>query len=437
MVQIIETEKKELSLVKNMGKPVTIYGGGSLISRAIPFVLLPVLTRFLTPADYGILATFIAIFGVVHITIYMGVTDAVMRAFFDKDKDGFCFPEYVFNGFVINTVIFVGIISVLMLLKGVLVKWIPISFGFQLLIPTIGYLAAIYKTPLKLLVAMKKAWFYSIFCVSETLIEVALAVILIVFLGFDWQGRVWGLVVSKFLLCMAGLYFLLKHKFIQTTVNKKYISDIFSYGSPVFLHSVGFVVIAAIDRFFINAYLDVATTGIYSVSYSICSLIAFAAGALALSWSPVFYEKLGGLSKDAKKKLVKSTYLYFALLLVSIALFIKLIPFILNILVGEKFLGAGVFVSWLALGFGFHSMYTMMVMYIFYEKKTHILGKIAIVTIVLSFVSNFVLIKINGAIGVAQATCLVFLVRFLLVWYSSNQVYPMPWLSFMRRVQRA
>ena len=131
------------------------------------------------------------------------------------------------------------------------------------------------------------------------------------------------------------------------------------------------------------------------------------------------------------------TYCYFLLIFMGVAAFIFLAPGFLNIYLGEAFLDAKKFIFWLALGFGFHSLYIMIVSYIFYSKKTHMLNKIAVITVILSVVLNYILIRWNGAIGVAQATCLVFFSRFLMAWHASNKVYPMPWLSFMHRIRAA
>ena len=428
---------KTFLLITKLMKSTSVYAGGSLINQAIPFILLPILTRFLTPEDYGVLATFIAIFGVMQIFISMGTIDASIRAYFDIGKKGLDFSKYVFNGFLINFTVFITVLFLWHFGKSYFEKIIPIPFVYQLLIPLLSLCVIVYSVPCKLWVFKKEPLPYVIFNATNMLLEAGLAVFLIVFMHFNWQGRVLGILVSKLVFALIGIYILLKHKSCQISFNTTYIKDILNYGLPVVVHSSGFVIISAIDRFFLNKFIGLSATGIYSVSYSVCSLIGFVTSAFNAAWVPIFYEKLGTLSASGKLKLVKSTYIYFILVLFSVALFATVVPSILNILVGKKFLGAGLFIFWLALGFGFHGMYTLIVSYIFYEKKTYVLSKIAIVTVLLSFASNYVLIKINGAIGVAQATCLVFLVRFLLVWYFSNQVYPMPWLFFMRRAPQA
>jgi O-antigen/teichoic acid export membrane protein len=419
-------------LVKNLIKSSSVYAGGNLIARAIPFMLLPILTRFLSSEDYGVLAIFMAIFGVMEIFISMGTTDAIVRAYFDiadKKKD---FPEYVFNGLLINVAVFVAVFLAWHSGKPYLAKAIPIPFGYQLLIPLLGLCVAIYSMPCKLWVFRKQPLPFIIFNFSNTFLEVATAIFLIVFMRFNWQGRVLGIAVSKLTFLFIGIYFLQKYKFFKPSLNIARVKEILGYGFPVVLHSSGFVIVAVIDKIFLNKFVGLSTTGVYSVSYSVCSIIAFLIGAFNLAWVPILYEKLGNLSIASKGKLVRLTYIYFALILAGTLLFIIISPSIVNIVVGKSFLEAKMFIPWLALGFSFHGMYVMVVNYVFYAKETKILSKIAILTVILSFLSNYILIKINGAIGVAQATCLVFLSRFLLVWFFSNKVYPLPWFSFAR-----
>jgi len=419
--------------VQKLFKSTAVYAGGNLINRAIPFILVPVLTRVLAPHDYGVLATFMAIFGIVQMLIYMGVTDAIIRAYFEKEEAGFDFSKYVFNGFCVSLIMTFIVLSIFGIGKQYFTRVIPIPFNYQILIPFIGLFAAVTGIPAKLWVAMKKPAQYTIFNFSNTTIELILSILLVVAVGLGWQGRVWGITLTKCLFFIVSIYILLRCDFFRISIDWGYLKRIVSYGSPIVLHSLGFVIVAAIDKFFLNKFIGLSVTGIYSVSYALCSVIAFLTGAFNLAWVPFFYEKLGNITHDLKVRLVQFTYMYFVLVLAIVALFIASAPYILKILVGEKFLGARIFIFWLALGFGFHSMYTMVVTYIFYVKKTYVLSIIAVVTVISSIVLNYVLIKANGAIGVAQATCLVFFIRFLLVWYFSNKMYAMPWFRFLSK----
>ena len=416
-----------------MLKSAAVYAGGNLFNRIVPFILLPVLTRLLTPNDYGIIATFTAIFGVVQIIIYMGTTDAILRGYYDKDRRDFDFSEYVFNGILINIFVFLAVFMLWCALKPYLARAIPIPFSYQLMIPVLGFFATVSLIPSKLWIIMKRPFPYIIFDCGNTVTEMGLSIGLITIAGMSWQGRVWGIFLSGALFFLIGLAVLFKYNFFRPSINREYLSSIVSYGSPVVLHSMGFDLIGAIDRFFLNKFVGLSTTGIYSVSYSVCSIILFFAGAFSMAWMPVFYETLNRITPLLKARIVQATYLYFIALIGGALIFIKAAPALLHFIVGEKFLGAKVFIFWLSFGFVFHNMYTMVVGFIFYEKKTYLLSRIAVVTVALSILSNYFLIRFNGPIGIAQATCFVFLCRFLMVWYFSNRIYPMPWFSFAEK----
>lgn len=418
-------------------KATAVYTGSNLFNKIVPFILLPVLTRLLTPEDYGIVATFTAIFAIVQIIIYMGTTDAIVRGYYDKGKHSFNFPEYVFNGIFINFIVFLLILVLWCIFRPYFMRIIPIPFGYQLLIPVLGFFVTVYGIPTKLWIIMKKPLPYAVFDSANTITELGLSLFLVAVAGLSWRGRVWGIFLSGALFFLIGLYVLYKNNFFRALLHKNYLQDIIKYGSHVVLHSLGFPVIGAIDMFFINKFVGLSSTGVYSVSYSISSIILFLSSAFSAAWVPIFYETLNRITPTLKIRLVQVTYLYFIALIAGMLVFVNVIPLVLHIIVGEKFIGAKVFVFWLSLGFVFHNMYTMVVGFIFYEKRTSLLSKVAVFTVVLSILFNYILIKLNGAVGIAQATCLVFLSRFLLVWYFSNRIYPMPWFSFTKKLRVA
>ncbi|NLK71578.1 MAG: flippase, partial [Clostridiales bacterium] len=83
---------------------------------------------------------------------------------------------------------------------------------------------------------------------------------------------------------------------------------------------------------------------------------------------------------------------------------------------------------WIALSYAFDGMYKMVVNYIFYAQKTYILAWITFLAAGINIILNYLLIKINGAIGAAQATTATFALQFLLTWFLSSRVYKMPWI---------
>ena len=56
-----------MSLVKPLLQNAAVYSLSNILNAAIPFLLLPILTRVLLPADYGVLAMFNATLGILGV----------------------------------------------------------------------------------------------------------------------------------------------------------------------------------------------------------------------------------------------------------------------------------------------------------------------------------------------------------------------------------
>lgn len=104
-------------------------------------------------------------------------------------------------------------------------------------------------------------------------------------------------------------------------------------------------------------------------------------------------------------------------------------PFILKVLVDKKFWGASDYVLWIGLGYSLHGMSRFLNHYIQYSKKTYLMSYNTFAAGLVAIVANYILIKANGAVGAAQATCLAYAIHFFLTWRMVNKLYPMPWFT--------
>lgn len=66
---------------------ISTYFGASVFSTAVPFLLLPVLTRVLTPEDCGIVAMFIAVSAVMASLSGLSVHGAIAVRYFQGDRE--------------------------------------------------------------------------------------------------------------------------------------------------------------------------------------------------------------------------------------------------------------------------------------------------------------------------------------------------------------
>ena len=77
-------------------------------------------------------------------------------------------------------------------------------------------------------------------------------------------------------------------------------------------------------------------------------------------------------------------------------------------------------------------LYKILFPYIVLLNKTNILGKTTFIAAIINLIATYVLIKLNGPIGAAQATFLAYSVSFLFVFVYTIKRYPMPWFFALR-----
>lgn len=117
--------------------------------------------------------------------------------------------------------------------------------------------------------------------------------------------------------------------------------------------------------------------------------------------------------------------------LLAILLFLTFAaPLFFKHLINVKYQEGIRYVFWVGLGYFFWGVYVVFAGYIYFFKKTKILGFLAIVNVVLNIALNYLLISKFGAIGAAYATCISFFVVMLIIMKFSTKFVQLPWFNF-------
>lgn len=406
-------------------KNTFVYTGSSVINRAIPFFLLPIMTRYLTPNDYGIVATFNVLFAVMVIFVGLNMGGAITVNYFKLKKEELI--EYIGNVFIILFFNFLLIFVVVFFFRTYLSNVIKFPVKWILILTIVALFQSVFTINLGLWQVEQKSFPYGLFQISKTILNVILSLIFVVVLTWGWQGRLLGVVITSIVFVLLSIFVLFKRRYIKFSFNKKYIKDALFFGVPLIPHALGGCLMTSIDRIFINSMVGVDATGIYTVGYQVGTIVSSLTYSFLLAWTPFLYKKLNENNYSTKKKIVKFTYLYDACVLFFALALSFIAPYFLKFFVSDVFYSSYKYVLWISLGYAFQGMYFMVVDYIFYVKKTYILAWATFSSAVINIVLNYFFIKANGAIGAAQATTITFFVQFIIVWISSAKVYKMPW----------
>ncbi len=259
---------------------------GTVVGMGLAYLFQPIATRFLTPADYGILAIMVALWSMLTLPLN-AITSTLAREMSARESDvpaiNFLLRKYLQK---------FGLYSVIVSLLAA-----ALSFLFNQPLLALLFLGL----PAAVLIAIGSAWLQArerileltIVQNGQNLLRVA-ALLVFLLLGWGLFGATLALPVYAFAMLVLLLVFLLP----QTKKQKNVVIHLRSaFGLLVVLQLVQIVLLYE-DLFMVQLFLGPVQTGIYNVAEITAKILFLLAGAIGL----VLYPKIAKLAGSALRK---------------------------------------------------------------------------------------------------------------------------------------
>jgi len=410
----------------NIKKQILSYSSVNILNAAVPFLLLPILTKYLSPSDYGLLSL-IQLLMLVSLPIVLMNTHGLLTIEYSRlsFKD---FQALLSTIIWVPTIGFLFLEAIFFIFEPYIIEYFHIPTSFVYLIPFFVLLQAIPTIIPIIFQAKKEPFNFGKYKISMTILNVLLSLMFILYFMYGWEGRVYGIVGSFCVFTFVGFVILLKLDLLKLKFDKKMLRSALHFGLPLIPHSIVGIFLSMSDRIFLVNMLGEDSVGIYSVAFQISSAILIIMSSINQAWAPTLYEKLNKQpSFNEKINIVKTTYKIMASMILFTILFMLISPYIYDIFIDKRYYAAKDITIFISLAFLFQGFYFMVTNYIFYSKKTKILSYITISSVLLTLVSNYFLIQSFGILGSAYALVFIWLFQFMITFYISNKIYPMPW----------
>jgi O-antigen/teichoic acid export membrane protein len=402
-----------------------IYTLSNLAVAGVPFILLPVLTRLLDPAAYGVVSMFTLVVAFMSVCVGLNVHGAITVRYFDRS--GFDIPKYVSTALVI-LLASTGFMLVLVLIAGsklAEVTTIPKQWLYAAVL--VAFLQFLVQILLALWQASKKPIQYGALRISHALLDAIGSIFLVLVFALSWQGRLSAILAACLGAAIIAVYFLLREGWIARSIDAACAKDALNYGIPLVPHAVGGLLLGMADRFMVNSILDVSSTGIYVVAVQLGLILGMLADSFNKAFAPWLMEKLNNINNESQKKIVLFTYIYFVIIISLAVLGAVIAPYVLPFIVGPQFQNAEPLLVFILLGNAFIGMYYMVTNYIFYSRRTGLLSGLTISVGVMTVALSWFLINSYGVKGAAIGFMIGQASLFLGAWILSNYCVPMPW----------
>lgn len=402
----------------------------NMLAAAIPFALLPILTRYLTPAEYGAVALYQTLLTGLGAVIGINAQGIASVKYYDDNLSRRELRYFIGNCFLVLAVTAVLTLLSIIIFRQTLSDWLALEMQWLLLSVFVSSATFVMIMRMGQWQVREQARYYGAFQVSQSLINMLISLLLVVYFLQGAAGRIWALSFTPLACAVVALLLLYKDGLLGFAWRPNYMREIFAFGIPLIPHSLGYFLISSIDRFVISDKLGLAQVGIYMVAAQLVSVMGLLFDAINNAYVPWLFDRLKRNQIEEKRQIVRWTYIYCIALLgvVVIAFFIG--PPLLIMIAGDKYIAAASVIGWLALGQVLHGMYLMVTNYIFYSKKTGLLSLSTLISGLFNLGLLTVLIPIYGLQGAAVAFAASQGIKLLLTWRVAQARHPMPWFHF-------
>jgi O-antigen/teichoic acid export membrane protein len=406
-------------------KNISIYSLGEVMNKAIPFLFLPILAAYITPAEYGIISNLTILLSLLTPLILVGTPQLLSVNYFKLERE--MFLEYSSTALFLIMIFFIITTFLVFIFQDIICEHLSIPVFWLYGVLLVCFMQSFKIIYNSLLIVQKKANDFVWLQIFYSIVNVGFSLLFVVILNKSWQGRFYGIGLADCIILCGVLFLLYKQSYLNNTFKKKHAINCLKFGIPLLPYAIGMWVISLSNRFLITKYLGLEQVGLYAVGFQFAFIISVIAMSITKAWNPYLFEKLKNNTAESRRDIVLITYKIFGFLFLTVIMISLLSPIVIKYLFGQDYQKAIVFIPWISFGYLFKGGFLILVGIAYFYKKTKPLGLISSLCAIFNIGLNILLIKMNGAIGAAQANLLTFVLLFIIIAIYTHKITPLPW----------
>ena len=398
-------------------KSTVLCAMGTMLPRAVTFLMLPIVTPFLTPDDYGIFTSVMVVVAFFSIFASLRIEGSIQRCIYDYKSTS---EKRSFVGTLMTSIIALHIVALTIATTLYTLPerifpdlnfWPFVAIG--LIHTTFMCFVTIVQTTFQI---TDKPWRF--FTSGLTLSGLT---IFGVYMGVvHYQKGVLGMLLGPLIATVitTPLVLVLARNNYSLCWNPKYFKNAFRFGLPLIpLLLTGFL-LTSLDRILLGQLSGNETLGYYGLALRVASITLLLGTTVRSALQPFVFKLALEKAPGAEQMTGKSCQsILYAFALASSAV-IMFTPEAFRFFIDEKFLQAAPLVIWLVIGNLCLINADILSLGVLLKKKHHWFWVIALVCAGINILLNLAWIPQQGAMGAAKATALtaalVMIARYVL-----------------------
>jgi O-antigen/teichoic acid export membrane protein len=398
------------------------YTASNVLAKLVAIALLPLYTRYLTPADYGAAEVMIAAVTATSIVIRLGVIEALMRFYYLESErpervvsTGFASLFWSTTAGAALALAFAAPISEA-LLEEVDVSLTRIAIGGLWVFTIYEYLVALFRLE-------ERARAYFFYTAANVVLAVPLTVWLVVVEGRGADGLLAAIYLAAvpFLLLLAFR----QRRRLSLWPDFLLLGRLMRFGLPAMPAELSLYSLNVIDRILLVRLAGLAEAGLYALAFKFSGALQLMVRGFKLAWPPLAYSIRD--SADARHAYAVIVTWFAAISASAVAGMWLFAPWMVRLLAAPEFFESYEAVGLLSLGAALYGLYLVLVVVLGRTGRTEFNLPAALAATAANIGLNLALIPPLGIVGAGLALVASYLVVLVLMFVFTHRLFPVPW----------
>ncbi len=403
-----------------------IYTVANLSSAAVPFLLLPWLTRALSPVEYGHVVSFSLLITLCMAFSGLNAHAALGVVWFKKPREEMpAFTATALALAIISTGVVAGLVAaVLAHLPGLATGITPLWGAVAALTAGAG---VVLQCRLVLWQSQHQPVRNALLQVSSSTVNVGLSLLAVLGLGLGSAGRNGGIAAAALLMALVTLVLLVRARDVRWAPARSQLRELVTFGLPLILHTLAGALLGSADRWTVSIHLGSHALGVYGAGAQLGMVMGILADAFVKAYGPWLYAKLASEDAADRHVAVGAVYVAMPAFFVLAALVGVALQWASTLLLGAKYQEAATVLPWFMLGGAFSGVYLCTSVLFFFSGRTGLLSLSTSSAAVCGALCSWLLVSRLGVDGAAMgyATTQGLLAMFTTV--VAMKSFDLPW----------
>jgi O-antigen/teichoic acid export membrane protein len=374
----------------------------NFLQKAISMITMPIFTRLLPTEDYGLFTIYQSWYSIVSIFVTLNLAGAVVNNGMIKYKNKRA--EFISSLQGLSTTVTVSFFIVYFLNRSFWEKMFELPTSLMLVM----FVQLLFEPAYLFWMQRNRFEFKYHNVVSVTLILAIVSPILGIIAVVTAKDKVFARVFSYAIvqICVGLIFYILQAYKGKKFFDKGYWKFALAFNLPLIPHYLSQNVLGQADRIMIGNMVGNSKAAIYSVAYTVASIMTLMINAINSSFIPSLYQNL-----DKKKydKIEKGSFPLCIIIAIAVCGVMLIGPEVIRILASKEYAEAIYCIPPVAASIFFTYLYTLFINVEFYFEKTTYSMIVSVLGAILNVFLNYILIPKFGYIAAGYTTLVCYI----------------------------